>query len=624
MIPPNLDTQSGPATNKWSETLLQFLDLARKASNDFDYERALKYLTSMEELWESKGLPALSPDLRFDLHNEKGRALSRLGRYSEAVNEYQKLLEYCHDKKLIPRRVEVFLEIGQLLSKMGEHDRALGYVYRALSGYRHLKDPLGICKSLRNLGVIYIELGEFEDAETAYEEAVEISEKNQLRLLYADLYNNLGTIKNIKSDWEQALECYSRAKDVYEGEGEVRKTAYTLNNIGITLMEQEKYKSAREYFLSALKVAGTIKDESLMLILNINLTDLSLKFGNFSDARQYCTAADQCLVVRNLRNSQLVETKKLFGRIAVSEKDYATAMECFNEALELCDELGLQYLEAEVLSEKGNLLLATEQHMEALQVLEDAFQIFHQLNISGRVEKTERLIKSTEELYLRIFEAMAFKVDQKDTYTKGHSDRVANLSLFIAQKLGFPNHEIKATVAGALLHDIGKIEIPDSILKKAGKLTPEEYEEIMRHPDIGVQLLSGIKLPWDIISLIRYHHEKFDGSGYPVGLEGELIPVGARIICVADVFDALTSARPYRDAFSIERALQVMKDEMTLSFDPLILDTLFELIRSGRVDNIINRQTDSDEMYRIWAQCRFNNITIEKKEAEEPAPSLST
>jgi len=592
--------------NKWVQTLSQLLELAKKASEDYDYERSLKHLESMEELWATKGLPTFSLELRFELHNEKGKVLTKLGRNDEAVTEYQKLLEFCKEKKLVNERIEVFLEIGQLLAKTGEHDRAIGYVHRALSEYRRLNDSLGICKSLRNLGVIYIELGEFEDAETAYEEAIEIAEQGKSFILIADLNNNLGTIRNIKGDWQGALKCYTRAKDIYKDNGEVRKSAYTLNNIGITLMEKMQYEKARDCFLSALKAISSIKDESLLLILNINLADLSLKIGNFKDAQTYCSATENYLESKDLRNSQLAETKKLAGKLALAEKDYRKSMECFDEALELCDNLGLQYMKAEVLFEKGNLFLITEKHVQALQILENSIKIFHKLDAAGQVKKTEGLIHSIEELYLKVFEAMAFRVDQKDSYTKGHSDRVANISLHIAQKLDLPDHEIKAIVAGALLHDIGKLQIPDRILKKDGKLTSEEYEEIKKHPDCGLQLLSGIKLPWDVIPLIRHHHEKFDGSGYPSGLKEELIPLGARVICIADVFDALTSARLYRDAYSSKKALDVMKVEMASSFDTLVLDTFVELIQTGQLDYIINRQTDPDEMYKIWALCSFH------------------
>ena len=164
------DSDKGQSVNSWVDTLTNLLELARTASDGFNYERALNYLATMEELWESKALPDFSVELRSGLLGEKGRAFSKLGRYSEAVEQYEKLLKYYKDKGAFPKRAGVFLEMGQLLAKQGEFDRALGYVHRALAAYRQLEDPPGTCKSLRNLGVIYIELGEFEDADAMRKE----------------------------------------------------------------------------------------------------------------------------------------------------------------------------------------------------------------------------------------------------------------------------------------------------------------------------------------------------------------------------------------------------------------------------------------------------------------------
>ncbi len=589
--------QSGDnAANKWAETLSEFLELAGKATKNFEYERALSYLQTMEEIWNSKGLPTYSPDLRFKLLNEKGKVLSKLGRYSEAVREYQRLLDFCQEQQLSAEKVEVFLEIGQLLVRTGEMDRALGYIHRALGGYRRLDNRLGMCKSLRNLGVIYFELGEFDDAEAAFEEAIAIAQHEGLSILYADISNNLGTIKNIRGNWKAALECYTRAHDLYDKEGEVRKSAYTLNNIGITLLEQDRPNNARGYFVSAWEVADKIKDEALRLILDINLTDLYLRIGEIEPSRRSCRNALDYLESKNLKNSQLAEAKKLAGRIEMQEKNFDRSLMYYQEALKISKDLGLQYIQAETMFELGQLYFQTEEHMEALQALEEAFSLFNQCKAAGKIEKTQGLIDNVEDLYLEVFESLAAKVDLKDPYTKGHSDRVANLALCLAQNLGMSDHEAKTIVAGALLHDIGKLRVPDEILKKEGKLTPEEFDEIKKHPDNGIQLLSGINLPWDVIPLIRYHHEKYSGNGYPAGLAGDLIPAGARVICLADVFDALTSARPYRQAFSSEKAIDIMTREMASSFDPEMLVKFVEMIESGRADHIINRQTEADEM----------------------------
>ena len=605
---------------KWSETLNNFLELAKSANDSFNYERALSYLATLEELWTSKALPALSSEIQNLLYSEKARALAKLGRYGESVEEYRKLLQCNQDKASLPRRAEIFLEIGQLLAKQGEPDSALGHVHRALAVYRRLNDAHGICRSLRNLGVIYIELGEFEDAEVAYNEAIEMTSADKQSILFADLNNNLGAIKNMKGDWEGALHCSNISREVYERENEVRKTAYTINNIGITLLEQDQCEQALKNFISALRVSESIKDAPLSLILSINLTDLYIKRNEIDEAKRYCHNATQYLNLGKLKNSQLAETLKLAGRIALLEKNFDAALSRYNEALEICRDIGLQYVEAEILYEKGHLFLQTERQMEALQLLESSLKIFSQIEATGKAGKAEKLIKSIEELYLRIFESMAFKVDQKDHYTKGHSDRVAKLSLALARELYLPDAEIKAIVAGSLLHDIGKIDVPDAVLKKKGRLTNEEYEIIKNHPDAGIQRLSGIKFPWEIVPLIRYHHERYDGKGYPAGLAGELIPLGARIICVADVFDALTSERPYREAFSSQRALEVMRNEMGMAFDPLVLETLVTVVNQGRIDYIINRSTRPDELYRIWGECRMKLPQDSEIPANTPSP----
>jgi putative nucleotidyltransferase with HDIG domain len=590
--------------SKWASTVTQFLDLARDATKNFEYDRALNYLESMTELSATKGWPAFSEELQFDLHYEKGLVLSKLGKYVEAVKEFEKLLTYCQDRKFLSRRNEVFSQLGQLLGKTGENVRALGFLHRAVSGYRRSADASGICRSLRNLGVIYTELGEFDDAEQAYEEAVEIARENNFTLLIADISNNLGAIKNIKGDWQTALECYSRARNLYDQSGELRKAGYSLNNIGITLMEQEKYSQAHEAFLSALGTAAAVKDESLLLILNINLAELSFKLRNYADAKRYSSTAESYFRDKGLKNGQLVETMIFGARVAAHEGNIAQAMQDLDDALDLCKELGLQYAEAEVLFEKGSLLFSSSRHVEALQVLECAIKLFKHLRAEGKAQQTEVLLNSVEDLYLRVFESLAARVDEKDPYTKGHSDRVAALSHALAVRLGLSYFQTKTVVAGALLHDIGKIHTPIEILTKPGKLLPEEFDEIKKHPDMGVQVLSGITLPWDVVSLIRHHHEKFDGKGYPSGLQGDAIPMGARLIAVADVFDALTSERPYRPAHNTATALKIMREEMGSSFDLMVLETLVDLVEKGQVDHIVNRQSDPQELYRIWKQCR--------------------
>lgn len=154
--------------------------------------------------------------------------------------------------------------------------------------------------------------------------------------------------------------------------------------------------------------------------------------------------------------------------------------------------------------------------------------------------------------------SLALAVEAKDSYTAGHIERVSSLSVAIGQDLGLNSQVCAQIHRGGVLHDIGKIGVPDSVLNKPGRLTPEEFEIIKRHPDIGDRICRKLKTLQDVLDLIRHHHERLDGSGYPDGLSGRAISLEARILAVCDVYDALASNRPYRPAMTSEEAIEML------------------------------------------------------------------
>ncbi len=598
---------------EWQSTAANLMKLAKETNKSYEYDKAIHYLSTLEEIWDSKALPDLHPELRIELHQEKGKAFASRGKYEEAIAEYQKIIALCSDNDFLSTRSETFTQIGQLLAKQGDFDRALAYLQRAIGAHRRLDDKKGTCRALRNLGVVYVELGEFEEAELNYRDAIEIAKELGEDILYADLVNNLGAIMNMKGNWKKALELYRKSLDIYSEHKQTRKRAYTQNNLAITLSERGFNDEAFDHFKYAYEIAAEIKDASLTLIVNINLADLYLKRGNSDAARKHCQKAENYLLDANLINGNLAETRKIAGKIAHFEEDYDEALKQYQSALKVSREIGAQFLAAEILMERGMLFRSMKKHFEALSDLEESYHIFSTLKARSRREHTEELIDSIEELYLELFDSIAREVDRKDKYTKGHSDRVATLALLLGKELNLTTSALKTIVAASLLHDIGKIKIEDDILKKAGKLTSEEFDRIKDHPQLGVELLRGKEFPWDIKPLILYHHEKLDGNGYPLGLKGEDIPLGARIICVADVFDALTSDRVYRKAFDTEKALAIMEEESGTTFDPFLLKCFKSMITQGKADLVINSRTRDDEMYSIWSQCK-----LEEKSSEEP------
>ena len=179
-------------------------------------------------------------------------------------------------------------------------------------------------------------------------------------------------------------------------------------------------------------------------------------------------------------------------------------------------------------------------------------------------------MRSVWRMSMQIVQTLVKTIDAKDSYTNGHSARVAQYSVMLAKRMGFKEEELGRLEYTALLHDVGKIGVSDAILNKKGKLTEEEYAIIKEHSEIGAQILSTITELPDVAVGARYHHERYDGKGYPDGLKGEEIPLFARIIAVADSYDAMTSKRSYRDALPQELVRQEITRGIGTQFDPRI------------------------------------------------------
>ncbi len=192
----------------------------------------------------------------------------------------------------------------------------------------------------------------------------------------------------------------------------------------------------------------------------------------------------------------------------------------------------------------------------------------------GRLEDANRHVSQLNELYVSTIETLAMAVDAKDQITHGHIRRVQVYATELARRLGVKEEsQIRAIEAAALLHDMGKLAIPENILNKPGKLSDAEYDKMKQHASIGADLLSAIRFPYPVVPIVRHHHEFWNGKGYPAGIAGTDIPLGARILSVVDCFDALNSDRPYRPKLSPEEAFAVLQERRGSMYDPLVVDT---------------------------------------------------
>jgi putative nucleotidyltransferase with HDIG domain len=232
------------------------------------------------------------------------------------------------------------------------------------------------------------------------------------------------------------------------------------------------------------------------------------------------------------------------------------------------------------------MLLATGQYLRATEGLVEEMRLKNQ-TLEALLGENRGLLASLSRGHLQLIRGLAQAIDAKDPYTAGHTSRVAQYSVRIAGALGLDDASRREIEHGALLHDIGKIGVPDAVLSKPGPLDEDEWESMRRHPLVAIAILDGVELSDTVISMVRNHHENLDGSGYPDHLAGDDLPLPARIARVADAFDAMTSDRPYRDALSLTAARAELRRNAGTQFCPEIVAAFEGLIDRGQIERVL-------------------------------------
>lgn len=203
-----------------------------------------------------------------------------------------------------------------------------------------------------------------------------------------------------------------------------------------------------------------------------------------------------------------------------------------------------------------------------------------------KVKKFLSEVGQGEEVLFEMMQTLVHALEERDEYTRGHSERVSRLSVAIAVELGMDQEQRERIRRGALLHDIGKIGIRDELLYKPGAFTPEERARMNQHPEKGHFIVLNSHILWDLIPMIRNHHENFDGTGYPDNLKGEDIPIEARIVSLADYFDALATARPYKKPFTKDGSVEYVKLMNGKKFDPKVVEAFLNIVDKFYDDHI--------------------------------------
>jgi putative nucleotidyltransferase with HDIG domain len=252
------------------------------------------------------------------------------------------------------------------------------------------------------------------------------------------------------------------------------------------------------------------------------------------------------------------------------------------------------YLVGAVLAATANLIGIKFGWMTSLLLIPMVYTVYRAYSAQmAIVRDRERHIVETEALHLRTIEGLAMAIEAKDKNTHRHLMRVRVYVSELGKIMGFDHSLMQALLTASFLHDIGKLAVPEYIINKPGKLTPEEFEKMKIHPVVGADILERVKFPCPVVPIVRSHHESWDGSGYPDGLKGEDIPIGARVLTAVDCFDALASDRPYRKAMSIDDAMAFVKSKAGIQFDPAVVELLAE--HYPRLEEMARQQIEEVE-----------------------------
>ena len=453
----------------------------------------------------------------------------------------------------------------------GNFEAALDCASAAEGVSEALGDDSGVAYAYNLKAGAYLQRGEHESAEDEFLKARAMAARAGDGRLLAMIAQNLGIIANTRGDLDAALEHYL---DSLRGYSTLRLDEYLaplLNNMGMAYAHLERWADAEQAYADALVKAKACADAATALMVRVNLTDMWLARGEVTRAASYCaevtaeaqSLGDQRALGEAAKHRGIIARRK--GRLAESEQHLRAAYESAMQREDLL-------LAAEALREQAELYEVEGRSRDTLQALVQSHRLFTRLRARRELSNLEQRVSRLETRFYFVVRRWAETIESKDPYTRGHCDRVADLACALAREVGFDELTMFWFRMGALLHDVGKVVVPTEVLNKPGRLTPEERELMERHPEAGVDLLRDIQFPWDILPMIRGHHERWDGAGYPDRLAGEAIPRSARVLCVADVYDALTTDRPYRKAFTREEALEIMARDSGKIFEPALFE----------------------------------------------------
>jgi len=490
-----------------------------------------------------------------------------VGAWTAAFGDYNQAYEAAIRSRSLNGLLDVIVRTGHCHRRAGEPEAAIEQFELVIQLSSEAGGDYYRGRALNGLGLVEQNRGALTSAAELYLSALACATRAAEAGLSGEIEQNLGIIANIRGDLGEALRRYTRGLEFLRGTENLQGIGSALNNMGMLHVDLGELEKASAYFDEAYRLSSESGNLVLKGIVSTNQAELYIARGELRKARESC---DEGFEIFSQLGDILhqAEALKFYGVIyRRSGKPHLAAIH-LQRAVEIAaarDPL----LEAEAQRELALVLREQGKNREALAALNRSHALFTGLQAQTDTADIQGRIERLEDDFLMLVQQWGESIEAKDRYTVGHCLRVADYACRLAERVGIAPHEMVWFRMGAFLHDLGKIDVPEEVLNKPGRLTDEERAQMERHPVIGEAMLGSVEFPWDIRPMVRSHHERWDGGGYPDRLEREAIPFSARILRVADVFDALTTARRYRRPLTPAEAMAIMEDDRG-SFDPEI------------------------------------------------------
>lgn len=510
----------------------------------------------------------------------RGQSLERVGQREEARAVYGDAL-----RSGAAKNAQDIAYLHRLVSRAhlqdGNFAAADASALLALLVSEDAKDEAGRGRAINMLASIQWNQGNLDRGQRLFLQARESALNSGEARLAAMTATNLGMIATVRGDHDQALSYHRSSLADARSAGLADEAMMALNNLGLLHTQVKRFELASEAFREALEIGTVLGDRSKCMLTQLNVARLHIQQGDLLAARVACD--DASIMARQLGDTHTDgEAAHIYGIIARAAGESHAAEEYFLTAEKCACERKDLILQGETARELAELYHLQGRNRQMLQRLNQAHRLFSQLRARNELADVDRRTALLESDFLAVARKWGESIESKDLYTQGHCIRVADLGCALwARVCADDSTGIFWFRIGALLHDVGKLLVPATVLNKAGKLTVDEWALVRRHPTAGVELLADTEFPWDVRPIVESHHERWDGGGYPHGLAGEAIPLSARVLCIADVYDALTSKRGYKDALPHDAAMALMRADVGTQFDPAIFAAFETIVRRG-------------------------------------------